>query len=86
MIRKRRLNRPALKMIVSTIFGTRKGEIDCDRCLAELDSFTERILEGKELSEAQLLVQDHLSRCGECREEYELLLQALKRLESNGEA
>lgn len=83
MIRKQRLNRPALQMILGAIYSTREEEIDCDVCLEELDAFTERMLMGKEPTEAQVLVQDHLSRCGECREEYELLLTALQNIEKS---
>jgi hypothetical protein len=81
MIRKQRLGRPALKRIIGFISSTREQEIDCDQCLAELDEFAETVLEGRELTEAQLLVRDHLSRCAECKEEYELLLQALYHME-----
>jgi hypothetical protein len=77
----RRLNRPALKQILTAIFSTREREIDCEQCLAELDSFTEQVLAGRELTEAQLLVKEHLAKCGECREEYELLLHALQNME-----
>ena len=82
MIRKQRLNRRVLQMILGAIFSSREEEIDCDTCLAELDAFTEHTLMGKEPTEAGALVRDHLSRCGECREEYELLLAALQNIES----
>ncbi len=82
MLRKQRLNRPVLHMILGAIFSTREEEIDCDTCLEELDAFTEQTLMGKEPTEAQALVRDHLSRCGECREEYEMLLTALHNIES----
>ena len=35
---------------------------------------------GKKASEAMPLVQEHLDRCPPCREEYEVLLEALKAL------
>lgn len=81
MIRKQKLNRQVLQMILGAIFSTREEEIDCDTCLEELDAFAEHTLTGKEPTEAQRLVRDHLSRCGECREEYELLLSALHNIE-----
>ncbi len=35
-------------------------------------------LAGKNAAEALPLVQDHLERCGDCREEFEALLAALQ--------
>lgn len=37
-------------------------------------------LTGKNPAEAMPLVQDHLDRCGECREEFEALMMALRAL------
>jgi predicted anti-sigma-YlaC factor YlaD len=39
------------------------------------------VLAGKPAEEAMPLVQDHLHRCGPCREEFEALLDALKQLD-----
>jgi hypothetical protein len=44
----------------------------------QLDRFAELLLSGKNAAEALPLVQDHLERCGNCREEFEALLVALR--------
>jgi predicted anti-sigma-YlaC factor YlaD len=70
-----------LKQIVRAIVDTQPEEMDCDQCFEELDFFAEMVLAGKPAEEAMPLVQDHLHRCGPCREEFEALLDALKQLD-----
>lgn len=64
--------------MVQGVLSTRPDELDCDECFVELDLFAEAHLVGKNVSEALPLVQDHLNRCGDCREEFEALLLALQ--------
>ena len=59
---------------------TRLDEIGCDECLEQLDRFVEMTLAGKNAAEAMPLVQDHLERCDDCREEFEALLAAPRAL------
>jgi len=74
------LDTNALKGMVRAILSTRPDEISCDGCLEQLDRFVELTLAGKNAAEAMPLVQDHLGRCGDCREEFEALLAALQAL------
>ena len=67
-----------LKMLVRAIITTRPDEIGCDECYEQLDRFVEMELAGRNPAEAMPLVEDHLSRCRECREEFEALLGALR--------
>jgi hypothetical protein len=67
-----------LKKMVRSVVSTRPDEIGCDDCFAQLDQFAELVLAGKNAAEAMPLVQDHLDRCMDCREEFEALLRALK--------
>lgn len=69
-----------LKQLVRGIMTTHPDEIGCDECFEELDRFVEMDLAGKDVAEAMPLVQDHLKRCRECREEFEALLTALRAL------
>jgi hypothetical protein len=69
-----------LKRIVYGTLTTRPDEIDCDECFEQLDRFVDMVLAGKDAAEAMPLVQDHLDRCGDCREEFEALLAALRAL------
>jgi len=67
-----------LKKITKAASKSRPDEIGCDECFDKLDKFAELKLEGKSPEEAMPLVQDHLNKCGECRQEFEVLLEALK--------
>lgn len=75
------LNRGTLQYIVKAIAMTKNDEIGCDECFEEIDRFVELKLEGKSAEEAMPLIKDHLDRCGNCYEEYEALLDALKSIE-----
>lgn len=57
---------------------TREEELDCDECLERVDRFAEEVLAGKDACEAMPLVEEHLQRCDDCREEFEALLAALR--------
>jgi hypothetical protein len=69
-----------LKGMVRNVLTTREDEIGCEECFEEIDRFVEIALAGKDAAEAMPLVQDHLTRCRACREEFEALLRALRDL------
>ncbi|MGD2145039.1 MAG: hypothetical protein PVF54_11225 [Anaerolineae bacterium] len=71
-----------LKRMVRNILTTRPDEIGCAECMEQLDRFVDMELAGKDPAEAMPLVQDHLSRCRDCHEEYQALLKALRYLHS----
>jgi len=75
-----KLEPATLKRMVRNVLTTRPDEIGCDECFEELDLFVEMTLAGKNAAEAMPLVQDHLERCRDCREEFEALLTALQAL------
>ena len=75
------LDLDTLKQMVRGIITTRPDEIGCDECFEQLDRFVEMTLAGKNAAEAMPLVQDHLERCDDCREEFEALMVALRALE-----
>ena len=56
---------------------TKDVESDCDHCLQHMAEFAEAELSGKSISEALICIDEHLERCGECREEYAALKEAL---------
>jgi hypothetical protein len=74
------LEAATLKRMVRNILTARPDEIGCDECFEQLDRFVEMELVGKNAAEAMPLVQDHLERCTDCREEFEALLAALRDL------
>jgi len=63
---------------VRDIMTAHPDELGCDECFEQLDGFVELVLAGKNAGEAMPLVQDHLERCGDCREEFQALLVALQ--------
>ncbi len=77
------LDRDQLSNLVRLIITTRPDEIGCDECLEEVDRFVEIKLAGLDAAEAMPLVQDHLDKCRDCREEFEALLRALRTIEDS---
>jgi hypothetical protein len=73
-----RLEAQKLKDLVRGIITARPDELGCEECFEEVDRFVEMNLAGKDAAEAMPLVQDHLERCRECREEFEALLGVLR--------
>lgn len=70
-----------VKKLVFAAAHTDDEEIGCDRCFDELEKFAEMKLKGKTPDEAMPLIEAHLQKCGECREEFELLLKAMKTIQ-----
>ena len=66
-----------IKNIVAALKRTQPNEIDCGDCFDRLEQFAEMTLEGKSPEKALPLVQLHLDGCGDCREEFEALLEVL---------
>jgi hypothetical protein len=71
-----------LKNMVRAILSTRPDEIGCEECFEQLDRFVELTLAGQDAAAAMPLVQEHLARCRDCRQEFEALLTALRALEA----
>lgn len=69
------------KKILGAVSATADEEIGCGKCYEQIEEFVELKLSGKSPKEAMPLVKEHLRRCDECREEYEVLLDALQELE-----
>ena len=53
---------------------TREEELSCQECFAELDRLVELVTGGGDINALGPLVADHLRRCGDCYEEYAILL------------
>lgn len=73
-----KLSLGVLKKMVRAVAMTRPDEIGCETCFEQIDEFVELKLQGKSAVEALPLVQDHLDRCGGCREEFEALLDCIR--------
>ena len=75
-----KLTRSSLKQLLQGVTASQAKSIGCDDCWDVLDRFAELELAGKDAVQALPLVEDHLMRCGECRDEYAAFLEALKNL------
>lgn len=56
---------------------TEDAEINCEQCLALVAEFAEQKLAGKSVHEGLKAVEQHLSVCSECEEEYQALRRTL---------
>ena len=72
------LKRGDVVKLVRGVAETHETEIGCDECFEQLDGFAELGLSGAEASSVMPLVDDHLDRCEDCRNEFEALLTALR--------
>jgi hypothetical protein len=71
---------PALMMrkMLLMLAATRASELSCDDVYALLDQFAEAVMHGDPLTEIMASIEQHLSVCPDCREEYEALMAMLK--------
>lgn len=72
-----KLTKEFLNNMIRAIQVTKPDEIGCNECFDDLHRFAELELAGKAPEDALPLIKDHLDRCGNCRQEYEALLEAL---------
>lgn len=79
------LNPEDLDKLVQAMAETREEELGCDECFEQMSRFVEMELAGLDATAAMPLVRDHLDKCGDCREEFELLLDALKATDRTSE-
>lgn len=66
-----------LTRLLRQIAQTPVTEIACDEAYHFMDQFAERVARGEEASRLMPQVQQHLDRCPDCREEFDVLLRAL---------
>lgn len=75
-----KLTKEEIERLVHMLGLTQNNELDCDQCLGLVAEFAEQKLAGKSVCESYRLVEHHLSICGECREEFEVLQASLDKL------
>ena len=80
-----KLNTDIVEKLLGAVLATKDEEIGCGQCFDRIEKFAEMKLSGKSPGEAMPLVEEHLQRCDECREEYEALLEGLQKLRDSGE-
>ena len=77
------LDRKELKKLVRAALETGENELGCEDCLDQVDNFVELELAGLDAAAAMPLVHNHLQKCGDCHEEFEALLLALRATEKD---
>ncbi len=75
------LSKKEIDELLRLVSLTEDNELNCDQCLSLVAEFAEQQLHGKTLHDGLQAVQQHLSVCGECREEYEALRVTLVELD-----
>lgn len=76
------LSKEEVEGLMQLIGLTTNAEINCEQCLALVAEFAERKLAGKSIPDSLQVLEQHLTICAECREEYEALERALKEMDS----
>jgi predicted anti-sigma-YlaC factor YlaD len=74
------LSREELEQLMRLVGKTQEHEITCEECLMKVSEFAEHELKHKPVSDVLRAVEQHLAICGECREEFEILREAIKEL------
>ena len=75
------LSSQRVRELLEAICDTRDRELTCGECWDHVAELAERAIAGKPIPLALASVEQHLGDCGECRQEYEALLGALRALE-----
>ena len=75
------LSKNEIDGLIQLVNLTQDKEINCEQCQSLVAEFAERELTNKPLTEALQAVQQHLSICADCHEEYEALQLALKKID-----
>lgn len=57
---------------------TREEEVPCDVVYDLMDQYAEAKLSGEDIGEVTPLIEHHLMMCGQCREEFEMLLEMMQ--------
>ncbi len=71
------LSQSELEELLRLIGLTKDEELNCEQCLALVAEFAERKLAGRSIPEGLQEIEQHLSVCAECRDEYQALERAL---------
>lgn len=73
-----RLTSDQLRMLSEALLHTHPRELTCDEWVDHVAGYMEAKLAGQSLPASAELVEQHISLCPECREEYNALLTALE--------
>ena len=74
----KRLTPQQIEGLVRVIGQTREQEFNCAECQRYISEFAERQIAGLPLEEVLASVEQHLTVCSECREEFLALEKILR--------
>jgi len=74
----KRLTHQQIKGLVTVIGNTREHEFNCAECQRNVGEFAERQIAGLPLDEVLARVEQHLTVCPECSEEFLALERILR--------
>lgn len=80
------LSKQEIDRLLELIALTNDRELNCEECLALVSEFAEQQLAGRSVSAGLKAVEQHLSICDECREEYEALQKTLRTVDDGTRA
>ena len=79
-----KLTKEQIDKLVGMVSSAEEDGLTCDDCLGRVAEFAEASLEERDLCEGLQAIQRHLEQCVCCKDEYEALLEALKKIEPEG--
>lgn len=72
------LSKRQLQVLHKMLSLTRSQELTCDECLKRMAEFAENVIDGQSIPDNLRAIEHHLALCGDCREEFEVLIKALE--------
>ena len=74
------LSKQEIDTLLRLVGRTQATELNCEQCLTLVAEFAEQELSDKPVHEGLKAVEQHLSVCNECQEEFEALRKTLEHL------
>jgi hypothetical protein len=78
---KQELPNEAVLGVLRVLEEARSEELTCDEIYAKLDEYVEHEVETRDAARFMPFIREHLDLCPDCCEEYEALLDVVKRSE-----
>ncbi len=73
------LDEASIDRLLCLLCDTRDDELTCDEVFGRLDEYVDCLLSHQQFAGPTPLVEHHLTLCPDCRNEYDALVQALRR-------
>jgi hypothetical protein len=68
-----------LRKLINCIFEVHSDtSIDCEQCCNQFNCLVELVTDGADISTLLPAVQEHLSCCADCREEFQALMSIIE--------